>query len=260
MKRRPPRPAPPTGPAAGYARALAALLAPLDAAASEVLRGAGLRADAQGDAPAVRVPREVVQAARKAMARAARALLASRGLDETVLRALRGADAHSRAQWSAQARALGLKVASDDLVLAARVQAFRRENLALIRSLCAEHVVRVGRVLREQSGERVEDLARALREATGASRSRAELIARDQVLKANGLLTRDRHEAAGITSYTWRTSRDERVRSRHRALEGTVHRYDAPPVVDPGTQRRAHPGQDFQCRCTAEPVLPPSRT
>lgn len=266
--RKVPRPDAPTAAAAGYALALSALLKPLDEALREALAAEGLsgltggvagRADAQGDAPSVPTASPTpaaVKRVQRAVARAARDLTGSRALSQAMERAAKAADAHSRAQWSAQAEALGLDVTGDDLFLSARMAGFRKENLGLIRSLCAEHVRRVGRVLRENAGARVETIARELQEATGASKARAQLIARDQVLKASAQLTRDRHEAAGITEYVWRTSRDERVRSRHKALDGTRQKYSDPPVVDLATGRRAHAGQYFQCRCTAEPILP----
>jgi SPP1 gp7 family putative phage head morphogenesis protein len=71
-----------------------------------------------------------------------------------------------------------------------------------------------------------------------------------------GQVTQARHQAAGVTEYVWRTSRDERVRQRHKELDGSRQKYSDPPVVDEATGRRAHPSDDFQCRCTADPVLP----
>ena len=104
--------------------------------------------------------------------------------------------------------------------------------------------------------DRVEDIAARIREETQATPARAQLLARDQVLKLNNSVTQARHQAAGVTEYIWRTSRDERVRSRHKELEGTQQAYASPPIVDRRTGRRAHPGGDYQCRCTAEPIIP----
>lgn len=279
--RKAPAGSPPTGPASAFALALQRLLRPLDDAWREVLRDAGFsevvtgsnsrRSDAQGDpvssprtdaqgdvpdVPKVTVPPETIRRAQRAMARAARDLAGSKALQDALARAARATDAHSRAIWNAQAEALGLDVTGDDLFLSARMGAFRKENLGLIRSLCAEHVVRVGKVLRENAGARVETIARELQESVGVSRSRAQLLARDQVLRVNSQLTQDRHEAAGIVEYEWSASRDVRVRRRHKELDGTRHRYDDPPVVDERTGRRAHAGADFQCRCICLPVLP----
>lgn len=80
------------------------------------------------------------------------------------------------------------------------------------------------------------------------AQTRAKLIARDQINKLNGRLTELRQVNAGIESYVWRTSLDERVRPSHRALEGTKFRWDQPPAV-------GHPGEPIQCRCFAEPVF-----
>jgi SPP1 gp7 family putative phage head morphogenesis protein len=98
------------------------------------------------------------------------------------------------------------------------------------------------------------------------SKSRADLIARDQVLKLNSQITRTRQTSAGIKRYTWTTSGDERVRGNpnglypdsdrdHWSLDGRTFSWDAPPVVNPKTGETAHPGEDFQCRCVATPVL-----
>lgn len=98
-------------------------------------------------------------------------------------------------------------------------------------------------------------LAAKLRKELGVEKRRAELIARDQTLKTYGRLQKERQLSAGIKRYRWVTSRDERVRHRHRDLDNTVHLWSEPPIVDARTGRRGHPGEDFQCRCNAAPVL-----
>jgi SPP1 gp7 family putative phage head morphogenesis protein len=104
-------------------------------------------------------------------------------------------------------------------------------------------------------GVRVEEIRAQIQERMGVVRSRAELIARDQTLKLYGQVQEQRQTEAGIVEYTWSTSQDERVRHRHSELEGTTQRWDTPPVVDPRTGRREHPGGDFSCRCAAIPIL-----
>jgi len=86
-------------------------------------------------------------------------------------------------------------------------------------------------------------------ERTDVSDSRAKLIARDQVSKLNGQLTMERQTDLGVESYIWRTVGDERVREEHDILDGETFSWDSPP--EPG-----HPGEDYQCRCWAEPILP----
>jgi SPP1 gp7 family putative phage head morphogenesis protein len=133
--------------------------------------------------------------------------------------------------------------------------AARQENINLVERALRDYAEDVRTIFEDEEnfGVRVEDLKDKLwdlmKDKSDASESRAQLIARDQTLKLNGALTKDRHQSAGIDSYTWSTSLDERVREEHAALEGQEFDWDDPP--EPG-----HPGEDFQCRCIPVPVFP----
>jgi SPP1 gp7 family putative phage head morphogenesis protein len=107
-----------------------------------------------------------------------------------------------------------------------------------------------------ERGVHVNNLRKTIQERYEVTRSKAALLARDQTLKLNGQITRVRQTSAGVERYRWISSRDERVRPAHKALHGTVQRWDTPPVVDPKTGRTAHPGEDYQCRCVPVPELP----
>lgn len=136
------------------------------------------------------------------------------------------------------------------------IDRFRRENVDLITSIPTQQLDQVSAVVEAawEKGERVESLRAKLQERFDVSKSRADLIARDQVLKLNGQVTRERQQASGITEYVWVTSRDERVRDAHAELDGTRQRWDAPPQVDEdGTT--AHPGEHYMCRCVGVPIL-----
>ena len=85
---------------------------------------------------------------------------------------------------------------------------------------------------------------------TDVQDSRAKLIARDQVAKLNGQLTMERQVDMGVDSYIWRTVGDERVRETHADNEDQTFTWDNPPA------ETGHPGEDYQCRCWAEPILP----
>jgi len=97
-------------------------------------------------------------------------------------------------------------------------------------------------------GLRVEELQAKLVERGNVSESRAELIARDQTLKTLGGINEVRQREAGVNSYTWSTSNDERVRDEHAELEGQVFSWDNPP-------EEGNPGQPIQCRCVAVPYI-----
>lgn len=158
------------------------------------------------------------------------------------------------------------KASSDDLrVLGVRTGSVVRGAHALQSQWVRENtdLVRGTRRLRERvrkvvdkavrEGRAVDEIRKALEEQVGVERSRAELIARDQSLKLYGRIQEQRQRAAGFTQYVWTTSLDERVRPGHAVLDGALIDWDDPPVVDPRTGRRAHPGGDFQCRCSAVP-------
>ncbi len=262
-----PRPLPPTGIATAYTTMLLALSRSMDAAIMKVLapslRADSIRLDAPADGGHGFEPEEIKRLIREMTRQlehmtGAPALL--KGLNQIAART----GQYSQEQWRQQLqKSLGIDL-SRDVHMAPLVAKFRKTNVALISSLADDKVSRVHRVLSDAGpGTRVEEIQRRIVEQTGATESRAALIARDQVLKLNANVTQQQHEAAGITSYTWSTSRDERVRhpepgklgGDHKDLEGHVFEYSKPPVVDTRTGRRANPGEDYQCRCCAIPIL-----
>jgi SPP1 gp7 family putative phage head morphogenesis protein len=130
----------------------------------------------------------------------------------------------------------------------------RKKNIALIHSATLDYADQVRELLEDPDnfGLRVEELAELLEERAGVSTSRAELIARDQTLKTNADLTRERHTRSGIERFTWSTSNDERVRESHAELEGQAFSWDDLPEVD---GEEAFPGSPVQCRCVPVPIL-----
>jgi len=132
------------------------------------------------------------------------------------------------------------------------------DNAALIRDIPAKTLtqIRDATVDALMSGKAPEDMTDEIYdimdERMDVTDSRARLIARDQVAKLNGQLTKERQIDAGVDSYIWRTVGDERVRETHDAVDGQTFTWDSPP----GETDFNHPGEDYQCRCTAEPILP----
>ena len=176
----------------------------------------------------------------------------ARGLGDEV-------NVHNRRQVQAQFKAvLGVELLEAEKALGPVTEAFVAENVSLIKSVPADLMDDLERtVLRDvRAGLRVEVIQKNLVERFGVSESRAALIARDQVGKLNGQLTRHRHQNVGINSYEWSTSNDERVRKRHDELDGTTQDYNNPPIVDKRTGRTGNPGDDYQCRCNAIPIFP----
>jgi SPP1 gp7 family putative phage head morphogenesis protein len=150
-------------------------------------------------------------------------------------------------------KALGLPYAESPGMVA-KIATYQKRNTGLIKTLTKAAIDRVKVTVEENQGESVLTMQKALQEDVGVSASHGRFLARDQILKLNGQLTKDRQEDAGITKYEWVTSGDERVRPMHRALGGKEFSWDEPPKVSKDG-RHEHPGGDYQCRCVANPIL-----
>ena len=132
------------------------------------------------------------------------------------------------------------------------------DNVALITSIATRNHAEVEAVIREAylAQMNVGELATKISQRFDVSRSRGELIARDQTAKLSSRINQERQEAHGIDRYRWSSSGDERVRQRHAELDGRIFHRSDPPVADERAGLDGHPGEVWQCRCDAEPVLP----
>lgn len=126
-------------------------------------------------------------------------------------------------------------------------------NSSLIKSIPTQYMAQVEHTIRAGvlAGESPKSLAEKIQKAGNTTKNRAKLIARDQIGKANGELTKYRQLDLGIKDYTWITSHDERVRPEHKARDFKQFSWDKPPPD-------GHPGMPVQCRCSASPIFPPS--
>ena len=101
-----------------------------------------------------------------------------------------------------------------------------------------------------RSGETIETIRKQIQDRTGKTKSKAQLLATDQIGKLNGDLTKLRQTNLGVNGYTWRNSQDRRVRTLHKnAPTGHGNRkfkWNNPPTD-------GHPGNPIRCRCYAEP-------
>lgn len=104
---------------------------------------------------------------------------------------------------------------------------------------------------------RAEEIAKEIARSGEVTQSRAMLIARTETSRAQTSLTQARSLAVGAESYIWRSVHDSRVRLRHRELDKSIHRWDNPPVAsEPNAEViHAHPGEIFNCRCWAQPII-----
>ena len=145
-----------------------------------------------------------------------------------------------------------------------------QENVGLIKSVGHSYLGDVEKLIYSmvREGVSIKDVRKELASRFGVSRSRARLIARDQVNKYNGRLTQARQMQLGVSEYTWKTVEDRRVRGlpggaypkarpRHDIMEGvrclwsdsTVYHNGKRWVKRTGNMPKEHPGQPIQCRC-----------
>lgn len=187
-------------------------------------------------------------------------------------------DRWNKQQWGAYSKkTLGIDVFHESPNAVKRLERFRKENAKLISSIPRRLHSEVSTMVSDafRTGTRAGSLAVDIERRFAVSESRARLIARDQIGKLNGDLTRVRQVDLGIDHYIWRTLRDERVRGRpggwyseadpdHWAMDGRKCKWSDSSVVfvdgewvdrDEVSGPYAHPGEDIQCRCIAEPVL-----
>lgn len=144
----------------------------------------------------------------------------------------------------------------------ARVQQLIRENSKLISSLPLEAAtILVDEVTKaQQAGARPATIAKMYkRRFPELVKSRVNLISRTETAKASAALTKARAESVGCDWYIWETSRDQRTRKSHKAMNGVVVPFAHPPSPEAlvGEKSYGHydAGEIFNCRCTTIVVL-----
>lgn len=129
------------------------------------------------------------------------------------------------------------------------------DNVDLIRSIPKDALGEMRQMVYEGyvNGRSVTAISKDIQKRYQVNKSKARLIARDQMGKLSADINKAQQMDAGIKEYQWRTAGDSRVRESHKRLDKKIFSWDKPPEVAPG--RYCHPGQDYQCRCIAVAVL-----
>lgn len=156
---------------------------------------------------------------------------------------------------------LGVDLFTNEYEIQLAIEPFVASNVELIKSMGDDYRKRIRETISAagRNGYTVKETAKLLEKQFRITKNRARLIARDQIGKFNGQLTRLRHRNLGITEYKWQTSLDERVRGNpagrypkarpsHWARQDKRYSYTKPPSD-------GNPGEPIQCRCWAEPII-----
>lgn len=146
--------------------------------------------------------------------------------------------------------AIGVALPVDEKGIASLLENHTADVVSKIRGLAAKATEEIAAEVRTAvlEGKRHEELAAEIAGRFEVSASRAAFIARNETGTLYGQITATRQKSAGVLRFIWRTSHDERVRPEHEALDGQIFEYADPPSI-------GVPGEDFNCRCYAEPVL-----
>ncbi len=110
---------------------------------------------------------------------------------------------------------------------------------------------------RSLAGLRYESMVKVIEKSYGVSQRKAKFLARQETSLMMTKFKQTRYEDAGVNEYKWGCvvgSPNHPVRPMHKALEGKIYRWDNPPIVDEQGNRK-NPGQDYNCRCFAIPLV-----
>lgn len=143
-------------------------------------------------------------------------------------------------------------------------------NLELpIKDWTQKEVVKLRKDIRESvyAGNRNESLVKIIQKSHQSSIKKAQFLARQETRLLLTKYKQTRYESAGVNEYRWGISNNPiapsatspwikgQVRHDHGMLAGKKFRWDTPPITNTLTGARNNPGQDFNCRCYAIPIV-----
>lgn len=135
------------------------------------------------------------------------------------------------------------------------------QNMALyVKNFTEEQTKELRRQIEDMvfEGRRYESIIGLLQQQYGIARRKAHFLARQETSLLSSKIRETRYADAGIDDYEWQcvsgSSAEHPVRPMHLALKGTRQKFSAPPVVNQQGDKR-NPGEDYNCRCVARPIV-----
>jgi len=203
---------------------------------------------------------------------------------ETILLIAGAVYTFNKKQWGKVTSAiLGFEYFTDDGWWDDVFKAWSEENFNFFKDLTSDYINSINETVYRgiRNGMSYKEIMKDIRgiDHKVFSKKRAKLIARDQVGKLNGQITKKRMTEAGLNLYIWMTALDERVRGRpggrypkanpsHWLMENKLCKWDNNYVYAEiseiekgkiswkprtGKMPKAIPGEEIQCRCGATP-------
>lgn len=144
------------------------------------------------------------------------------------------------------------------------IKASTQQSTSLIRSISQDYISEVQeglmRAIVSPSGsfteakEKINDL---LSSRYKKYRNKAKNTTLDQIRKAYSGITDNRMRDVGVEEYEWvHSGGSVDPRDYHKnVLNGNVFSLDKPPVINPKTGGRGHPGDAINCKCFKRPIV-----
>lgn len=177
--------------------------------------------------------------------------------DIVVGKMLKGVEADNLKVWKAVSLSIGkeLQTTMAKSAVGGVAKSLHFGQVQLIKSLPLEAGIRAQTLAHEAAigGRRASEVAAEIARTEEVTASRAMLIARTEIAKANATFTRARAEYVGATHYIWHTAEDGDVRDTHAEMDGKIFRFDTPPYIE--GEGEHGPGEFPNCRCYAEPII-----
>lgn len=142
----------------------------------------------------------------------------------------------------------------------ARIAEEYTENMKLwIQKWTEEEIIELRKRVQRRGfqGFRYETLVKTIQESYGVSVNKAKFLARQETNLLMTKFKQSRYEDAGVNEYIWGCvvgSPNHPVRPMHKKLEGKKFSWSNPPITAEDG-RKNNPGQDYNCRCFAKPVV-----
>lgn len=189
-------------------------------------------------------------------------------LPEEIADSVRAADLFDSSLWKTSRE---LRKTLERITIQPELTAEQRERIATewqfnldrwIKDFAADEIPKLRKAIQKNAfkGDRYEAVVSSIRRSFGVTERKARFLARQET---NLLLTKfkeARYTEAGVTEYRWGCvvgSKHHPVRPSHKKLEGRIFSWNDPPITtEPGASvRRNNPGEDFNCRCFARPIV-----
>lgn len=165
-------------------------------------------------------------------------------------------DTKNRRFWRSMSQEIGVQLSRQlaETDIGVTVTQSLDAQVQLIKSLPRHAAEQAHEYVREAAlkGQRASDIADRIMSLGGITRRRAVLIARTEVGRVSGEMTKARAMTAGSDGYIWRSAEDRDVRPSHKKMNGRFVKWNEPPTLDNLT---GHAGCLPNCRCYIEPVI-----